>query len=382
MAISRLRNGRWHYQVKRKHLLGQPIYVSFDDKTQGDAYVAHLETLLDRGIVPKEFQIQTADKIKTIGLAISNYRLHAGPPDSDVRLLDILTTRIGDQPLLGVDFNWVEQWVVCMKRIENLAPGTIRHYVGALARCFDYLVTKNVMVGNPLRSLPKRYAAYNDADRAALPKHIAVKRDVERDRRLASDEEERIRAVLDTGKTVLDRRLLLRRQAALEFLFTLALESAMRLSEMYTLEVKQFDVEKRTAFLDETKNGDKRQVPLTTIAIQAFHDYGQYVRHEARGMEGFKFKNKLLFPWWSGERRQEEMRRTTWQLSRQFARIFSGANVNDFRFHDLRHEATSRFFERTTLGDTAIAKITGHRSPRSLARYANLRGSTLAGQLW
>ena len=94
------------------------------------------------------------------------------------------------------------------------------------------------------------------------------------------------------------------------------------------------------------------------------------------------FKNKLLFPWWSGERRQEEMRRTTWQLSRQFARIFSGANVNDFRFHDLRHEATSRFFERTTLGDTAIAKITGHRSPRSLARYANLRGSTLAGQLW
>ncbi len=46
------------------------------------------------------------------------------------------------------------------------------------------------------------------------------------------------------------------------------------------------------------------------------------------------------------------------------------------------HEATSRFFERTKLSDLQIAKITGHKDPRMLSRYANLRGSDLANQLW
>jgi integrase len=381
MAVSRLRNGRWHYQVRRKHLLAQPIYLSFDEKAQGDAYVAQLEALLDRGIVPKEFAIDRGSP-KTIRIAIHDYRLHTAPPASDRPLLDVLTARLGAQPILGVDYDWAEKWVAQMKRVDHLAPGTIRHYVGALARCFDYLVTRKALVGNPLRSLPRRYAVYNDADRATLPKDVLAKRDIERDRRLGADEEQRIRVVLGQDKRETDHGRTLLRQAALEFLFTLALESAMRLREMYTLEFKQFDVPKCTVFLEKTKNGDKRQVPLTTVALQAFEEYSLRVRGQTRGMQGFTFKQKLLFPWWSGERSEDIMRRITWQLSRQFARIFRVAKVEDFRFHDLRHEATSRFFERTTLSDTAIAKITGHRSARSLARYANLRGSALASQLW
>jgi integrase len=51
------------------------------------------------------------------------------------------------------------------------------------------------------------------------------------------------------------------------------------------------------------------------------------------------------------------------------------------RFHDLRHEATSRLYERTTLTDLQIAKITGHKTISMLARYANLRGSELALKL-
>lgn len=382
MAMSRLRNGRWHYQVRRKHLLPQPIYLSFDDKREGDAYVAQLEALLDRGIVPKEFGARQTEPAKTVNVAIRQYRLHTAPPASDRPLLDALTERLGDTPLYSVDFDWAEKWVARMKRVDHFAPGTIRHYVGALARCFDYLVTKKVLVGNPLRSLPRRYAVYNDADRTAMPTHSPPKRDIERDRRLNVEEEGRIRTILSSDAETADHGLLLPRQAALEFLFALALESTMRLSEMYTLELKQFDVAKRTVFLDKTKNGDKRQVPLTTIAIQAFQDYSRHVRSETRGMDGFKFGSKVVFPWWGGERSEVALRRTTWQLSRQFARIFVAAGVRDFRFHDLRHEATSRFFERTTLTDTAIAKITGHRSSRSLARYANLRGSTLAEQLW
>ena len=136
MAVSRLRNGRWHYQIKRKHVLAQPVYLSFEDKARGDAYVANLEALLDRGLVPKEFAVER-DAGKTIRMAIQDYLIHTTPPASDRPLLDVLSKRLGDQPILGIDYEWAEQWVARMKRVDHRAPGTIRHYVGSLARCFD-----------------------------------------------------------------------------------------------------------------------------------------------------------------------------------------------------------------------------------------------------
>lgn len=58
------------------------------------------------------------------------------------------------------------------------------------------------------------------------------------------------------------------------------------------------------------------------------------------------------------------------------------AKCDDLHFHDLRHEATSRIYERTTFTDLQIAKITGHNDLKSLRRYANLRASSLAGGMW
>jgi integrase len=62
--------------------------------------------------------------------------------------------------------------------------------------------------------------------------------------------------------------------------------------------------------------------------------------------------------------------------------LFDSASAEDLRFHDLRHGATSRFFERTTMSEGKIMKITGHSSTRMLMRYASLRGSNLAKELW
>ncbi|WP_211704157.1 tyrosine-type recombinase/integrase [Paraburkholderia aspalathi] len=70
------------------------------------------------------------------------------------------------------------------------------------------------------------------------------------------------------------------------------------------------------------------------------------------------------------------------RLSGQFGRIFDAAGCGDFKFHDLRHEATSRLYERTSLSDVQIAKITGHSDTKVLMRYSNLRGSDLAVRLW
>ena len=75
----------------------------------------------------------------------------------------------------------------------------------------------------------------------------------ERDRRLEETEEGAIRSVL-TDK---NERLL----------FDMALETAMRMREMFTLTVGQIDLKQRTIFLDKTKNGSKRQVPISSVLL-------------------------------------------------------------------------------------------------------------------
>ena len=54
------------------------------------------------------------------------------------------------------------------------------------------------------------------------------------------------------------------------------------------------------------------------------------------------------------------------------------ADCADLHFHDLRHEAVARFFERTKLQTMEFALIAGHTELKTLQRYANLRPSILA----
>lgn len=89
----------------------------------------------------------------------------------------------------------------------------------------------------------------------------------------------------------------------------------------------------------------------------------------------------LVFPFWDGNDSARVLRATTDFLSKLFVEIFERAGAKDLLFHDLRHEGTSRLFERTKLTDTQIMKITGHKRQRMLIRYANLRGLTLADAL-
>lgn len=391
MATKRQRpSGSWEFIVRRKGLLPKPVSLTFPNEAEGDAYCARLEALLDRGVVPPELVDQTPD-IATIADAIRAYLVAVAVAESDKPLLNTLYDRKGSVLLRSVNYPWAEEWVRDMKQVDQLAPSSIRHYVGALARCFDWLVRRpdSTFVTNPLRLLPKRYATYSDADAAVIRATakdgdtVEVPTDEWRDRRLSEAEERSVRKILDGQKPEgRQRPLELKWQGALEFLFELALEAGMRLREMYTLGCVQVDVGKRTIFLDKTKNGDKRQVPQSSVALAALARYEEQVANGERGMAGWHFDNGQLFPWWDGDISQESLKKTTSLLSRQFARIFSAAGCDDYHFHDLRHELTSRLFERTTLSDLQIAKITGHKDPRMLSRYANLRGSDLAGMLW
>jgi len=231
-----------------------------------------------------------------------------------------------------------------------------------------------LMPDHPLRTLPDGYAQYTKTD-AAIAGEARV--DVERDRRLEPGEFEKVSALIVGG--VLPRKqrpLALDDPQALWCMFVLAVESAMRMREMFTLTLDQVDLAKRTAFLDKTKNGDKRQVPLSSVAVATLTAY-----LELRTAAGAKGRD-VLFPWWDGDTAPKKLDKTSDYLSKLYIGIFEAAKCADLKFHDLRHEATSRLFEKTTLSETQIMKITGHKSHRMMMRYANLRGSDLAARLW
>jgi integrase len=357
MATKRKRGGTWHYVIRRSGLLERPIYLSFNDEAEGDAYIRRLEGLLDRGIVPPELVRPSADAQTLLGM-IRAYLRETRPSADDQRILErwLIEDRLSDRPALGLDYDWALSRVA-EEQAARRAPGTIRHRIGALARCLDWAVRREHLPANPLRLLPRGYAGYKDGERE----------DQERDRRLAPDEEAAVRRVLagDYVPQGKQRALRLDHREAHLLLFELALETAMRLSEIYTLEIKQVDLGGRTIYLDRTKNVDKRQVPLSSVALAAL---GDWIGVERRG---------LLLPFFCGDRKK-----TTARLSHIWSRVFEHAGCPDVRFHDIRHTATARFYERTTLSDLQISRITGHRSLAMLRRYANLRGSDLAERLW
>ena len=57
------------------------------------------------------------------------------------------------------------------------------------------------------------------------------------------------------------------------------------------------------------------------------------------------------------------------------------AGLENLRFHDLRHEATSKFFERGEMQMMEIAMVTGHKTLSMLRRYTHLNASDLAKKL-
>ncbi|CAB3687917.1 hypothetical protein LMG24238_02960 [Paraburkholderia sediminicola] len=386
MATKRMRpSGTWEFIIRRKGILPKPLSLTFDTEEEGDAYVRRLEQMLDAGILPEDLVARRSELV-TVDDGIRSYMTKVSLPDSDVSLLNALIGRWTGQALTGVDYQWAEGWVKSMKRKDVMAPSTIRHYVGALARCFDWVVRSGTpsLATNPLRLLPKRYATYTEEDSAAVrAQDKTPKEDEHRDRRPSANEEKAIRRILDGEKAEnRQRRAELKYRPAMVFLFELGIESAMRMREMYTLDVTQVDVGRRTVFLDKTKNGSKRQVPLTTVALRAFEDYVELVKGGDAEMDGFNFDGGLLFPWWDGSRDKKVLAGVSVRLSGQFGRIFDAAGCGDLKFHDLRHEATSRLYERTSLSDVQIAKITGHSDTKVLMRYSNLRGSDLAVRLW
>jgi integrase len=162
-----------------------------------------------------------------------------------------------------------------------------------------------------------------------------------RDRRLAGDEEQ---------------RLLEHSEYPMHELIVLALETGMRQGELMALTWPGVDLKRRIVTLADTKTGEGRSVPLSKRAVKIIESL-------PRRLDG------KLFPEAGAS-----------SISHKFRALCDRAGIEGLRFHDLRHEATSRLFE-LGLNAMEVAAITGHKTLVMLKRYTHLRAEDLARKL-
>jgi integrase len=322
---------QWQAQVRKKGY--PPESKTFDTRTAAEQWAREVEHEMDRGAFVSHAEADST----TLGELLERYleevtplKKGAGPEAARIRALlrHPLAQRIVSS-LRGVDVARYRDG-----RLRQVSTGTVKRDLVVLSHLFEVARKEwGIEVRNPVRDVKS-------------PPNVKA-----RDRRLRAggdgeDSEENCLLTACRGA----------RNPYLLPIVRLALETAMRQGELVALRWEHVDLARRGAHLPDTKNGEARTVPLSTAAVQV-------LRSLPRSIHGQVFPGL-----------------TSAAVKRAFTRAVRRAGIEDLHFHDLRHEATTRFFERG-LNIMEVASITGHKDLRMLRRYTHLKAEDLARKL-
>ena len=140
----------------------------------------------------------------------------------------------------------------------------------------------------------------------------------------------------------------------------LALSSGMRLGEILNLTWDKVDIQKGRVILEETKNGERRQVPLAGKALDLI------TQHQAKRV----ICSKFLFPDTKTYKKPIDIR-SAWNAA------LKRSGIKDFRFHDLRHCCAS-YLAMNGCTIVEIAGVLGHKTLQMAKRYSHLSDSHLS----
>lgn len=140
-------------------------------------------------------------------------------------------------------------------------------------------------------------------------------------------------------------------------LILLAIETAMRQGELLAAKWSHIDLAARRWLIPLTKNGESRTIPLTRRCVRTLR-----ILRKAAGTADRIFDLT------------REAVKCSWR------RIVKRSRIEDLNFHDLRHEAISRFFERG-LSIPEVSLISGHKDPRMLFRYTHMTAAHVLAKL-
>ena len=340
----------YHVQVRIKGF--PPQTKTFASKTMAKQWAAMVETELKAG----RYLPRVVAERHTVAELIDRYRKEVLPQkkakfirDQTVHL-DWWETKLGRYNLAELNSNLIAQArnalstepygkagskTAAKDRVR--APATVVRYMGALSHALNTAVNEwGWMDKSPMVGVKK------------------PKVDNERRRFLSDDE---IQRVLVSAKESENR-----------FLYTvvlLALSTGMRQSEIMTLRWRNVLVEDGADMgllvMEKTKNGDARTSPLAEdafTAVMALRD--KAIKNNAGRVPA----SQLLFPSDTVENKPVEIRKA-WETCRK------RAELDDFRFHDLRHTAGS-LLAMSGASTREIAEVLGHKTMAMAKRYSHL----------
>jgi integrase len=163
--------------------------------------------------------------------------------------------------------------------------------------------------------------------------------DVKRVRYLSQDEEEQLMSALPEW---------------LKPIVTIARETGLRLSNIINLEWRQVNIFSRMINLERTKNGEPHSVPMTDNVLNILKTL--YIAKENDYVFGYGKGGKPFNRNWVGKSFRDACRE---------------AGVNNFRFHDLRHDFCSKLVQKGA-DLYSVAGLAGHKDIKTTQRYAHL----------
>jgi integrase len=172
----------------------------------------------------------------------------------------------------------------------------------------------------------------------------------------------RVRFLSDEERVSLLKACLESDNPYLYIIVVLALSTGARKMEIVGLQWKDIDFQRNSIILHETKNNERRVIPLQGLALRLIKEHAK-VRNLVCPYV-FPSKNKLKDK--NGQTIHKPMDiRAAWE------NVLKKANIEDFRFHDLRHSAAS-YLAMNGASLTEIAEVLGHKTLQMVKRYAHL----------
>lgn len=321
--IEERKNGTFRAQIRKK---GFPTHsATFDSDDEAKAWAQQMEASMVAG---RFVDLREATK-KTLADGLKKYRDEVTPKKKGAkqerdRINVWLENPLSEKALADITSQDLSRYRD-KRTSDGASASTIRSELSIISVIFKAYDLEWGMPGlkNPMASVK-----------------LPVVRNA-RDRRLTDQEMEKLLAAA-TEKT-----------PELALIILLSIETAMRRTELLTLTREQ--IKGCIAKLDDTKNGTDRKVPLSKKAIELL---GQIP--ERKDGKCFNLKPNTV--------------------TNYMALIRKKAGVTDIKFHDMRHEGTSRLFEKG-LSIVEAQVVTGHKSLTQLMRYTHLKPEDVAKKL-
>jgi integrase len=326
MASFRQRGGKWQARVLRN---GYPDQTkTFESKADAEKWARSVESEIDKGHFVSINEAQRT----TLGNTIARYLVEVTPTmkgaaEDTIRLKAIMRKPIARWSMANLSAAHIATYRD--ERLKEVSAGTVIRELAYLSAIINHARREwGINVLNPVQMVRKPQSPQA------------------RSRVLIDEEVAKLLQALEP----IGRRSHWTKPAV-----QLALATAMRRGELLTLKWENVDLQSRTVFLPDTKNGDSRTVPLSSVAVQVLAELPRHI-------SGFVIPVKYF------------------TLDAAFKRGVRRAGLDGVRFHDLRRTAITRMAEKLP-NVIELAAVSGHKSLMVLKRYYCPTAAELAKKL-